>query len=152
MKKEFRDGWLAACTLLGTLVDKGVAAPEAMDTVRSMAGEDPPPRTGGRPPFEWESYVKERHPSLVLVLPEIKDYVAYRKESKMKSWTGRTWRMNLKKWEEWGPQATADALRTSIEHGWTGVFEPRVSPRNSVRRRDAEAKQHLEPRRSPRVL
>jgi len=77
---------------------------------------------------ETEGEKRERSLPLpsALASPEFeqawKDWVAYRKEAKLKPWKPVTIKAALKELEPLGPEAAADAIRRSIAKGWAGIF------------------------------
>lgn len=53
------------------------------------------------------------------------EYVAYRREGKLKPLRPRSVAALFDEMARWGPDAAIQAIRTTIAKGWTGVFEPK---------------------------
>lgn len=81
------------------------------------------------------------------------DWTAYRRERR-NPMSARTVRAQLNKLNQWGPDRAVLAIRQTIEHGWTGLFEPKENGRGSgngraAPRRATEAERGEYPYRGP---
>lgn len=69
------------------------------------------------------------------------EWVVYRTQKRQKL-TTVTIRRQFQALERMGPQAATEALNTSMEHGWTGVFDPREKRNVAGRDRASIAKRN----------
>lgn len=53
------------------------------------------------------------------------DYLAYRREAKLKRLQPRSISAQFAEMVAWGPDLAIQAIRTTIAKGWTGIFEPK---------------------------
>lgn len=53
-----------------------------------------------------------------------REWAEYRRESKLRAWSARTWKTQLRKYAEDAPKFAA-AVEHSIANGWQGLFPPK---------------------------
>lgn len=84
--------------------------------------EEHPPAPKGV--FSWEEELKN-HPDLDTAenRKALQEWVAYRKEGKLRAWKPTTWKKNFKEWKSWSAGALVRAIDKSIGQGWLGIFE-----------------------------
>ncbi len=57
------------------------------------------------------------------------DWLAYRREAKLKTWKPVTIRAKLEEFSAWGHDRAVAAIRRSIANGWEGIFDRDDSPK-----------------------
>lgn len=72
------------------------------------------------------------------------EYIAHRKESKLKTLTPRSVTSKLKELSNWGHDAAIESIRLTIANGWHGIFPPKGNP-NDRPTRPEDRGQHPEP-------
>lgn len=96
-----------------------------IDTSRDSRGEKPPLSPKGGIGVELPSFGKEFEEAWA-------SYVQYRKERKLPALLPRSVQLQMKKFREWGREASIQAIEDTIAKGYQGIFEPKNGSKPSA--------------------
>lgn len=101
------------------------------DSYRQIRGDELPAKTGHKGNPSKVIHLKEEVMAFPSSLdnPEFKsawqEWIAYRKEARLRPWIPRTVNAQLARLSEIGCTAAIVAIRASIAAGWQGIYPPR---------------------------